>query len=393
MKKFFKVLLTVILAVAILVGGFVGYLAITEYKPKDITPVQLLNQQGKILSMGDELSITSFNIGYAALDRETDFFMDGGTMSKGISQERVQDNLDKIGVFLRDQNSDIYLVQEVDERSSRSYFVDQRRGISATLGEDYSSSFAINYQVGWVPIPLREPMGKVLSGILTLTRFGVDETTRYSLPGEYAWPTRLAQLDRCLLETRIPLTDGTKLVIGHIHLSAFDEGGFIRNQQLAFLEDYARTEFNQGNYVVIGGDWNHLLSEKPEEFRARNSANWPFWLQILPQNFLPEFQWAFDEKVPSNRTMDAPYNPKTTFVSTIDGFLVSPNIRILDVQGHDLNFEFSDHNPVTVRLRLGDAPEAETDVEQPQEEGHQEDANNDINQDPSEVIQVEASND
>ena len=357
MKAILKVLVTIILALVLLVGGFVGFLALTEYRPKPVMPVQLLNQQNKILSPGEELSITSFNIGYAALDRDTDFFMDGGTMSKGISRERVEENLSKIMGFLTGQDSDIYLIQEVDERSTRSYLVTQREHISSLDG--YSSSFGVNYQVGWVPLPLTEPMGKVLSGILTLSKFEVNETSRHSLPGEYSWPTRLAQLDRCLLETRIPLTDGKELVIGHIHLSAFDEGGFIRNQQLAFLEQYGREEYSKGNYVVIGGDWNHLLSTNPEEFRARHSANWPFWLQILPANFLEEFQWAFDENIPSNRTMEAPYNPRTTFVSTIDGFLVSPNIEVVEVRGHNLSFEFSDHNPVTVRLKLGQGSEEE----------------------------------
>lgn len=361
MKAVLKVLITIILAVVFLVGGFIGYLAITEYRPEPVIPVQLRAQQDQTLSPGNELTITSFNMGYAALDQDTDFFMDGGTMSRGLSKERVEANLAKIVRFLETQDSDLYLIQEVDEKSTRSYQINQRANITFSL-EDYGSSFGINYQVGWVPVPLKEPMGKVLSGILTLSRLTVDSTSRHALPGEYSWPTRLAQLDRCLLESRIPLTNGKELVIGHIHLSAFDEGGFIRNQQLAFLEQYGREEYAKGNYVVIGGDWNHLLSTNPEEFRARHSANWPFWLQVLPTDFLEEFQWAFDEHIPSNRTLEAPYNPRTTFISTIDGFLVSPNLEIVDIHNHDLGFEFSDHNPVTVRLRLGQVSAEEQEL-------------------------------
>lgn len=355
MKTLLKVLLTIILSVVLLIGGLVGYLALTEYRPQPIIPVQLRGgQQDRALSPGDELIVTSFNIGYAALDQDTDFFMDGGTMSRGISKERVEANLTKIVDFLKWQDSDIYLIQEVDQKSTRSYSVDQRAKISDSL-EDYDSSFGINYQVGWVPVPLQQPMGKVLSGILTLSKFTVSDTSRYVLPGEYSWPTRLAQLDRCLLESRIPLTNRKELVIAHVHLSAYDEGGFIRNQQLSFLEEYARSEYAKGNYVIIGGDWNHLLSKNPDEFRARHSANWPDWLQLLPRDFLSEFKWAYDEEIPTNRSLEAPYNPKTSFVVTIDGFLVSPNIEILEVRGHDLGFQFSDHNPVTVRLRLEQA--------------------------------------
>jgi hypothetical protein len=59
-----------------------------------------------------------------------------------------------------------------------------------------------------------------------------------------------------------------------------------------------------------------------------------------------------DEEVASNRCVDRPYNPATTVVQTIDGFLVSPNVEIVAVQGTDLGFENSDHNPVTAVFKL-----------------------------------------
>lgn len=351
MKSTRKAILVLILVIVVLVGGFIGYLALGEYRPEPILPVQISEQQDRIIGPNEELTITTFNLGYAALDRDANFFMDGGTMSRGLSLDRVESNLTQIMGFLANANSDIFILQEVDEPSTRSYGINEHQRIAGAL-KDYSSSFGVNYQVSWVPVPITKPMGKVRSGILTLSRLTVSEATRYTLPGEYSWPTHLAQLDRCLLESRIPTSNGKELVIAHIHLSAFDKGGFIRNQQLAFLETYAREDYAKGNYVIIGGDWNHLLAEHPEEKRARLSANWPFWLELLPKGFLSEFNWAFDETIPSNRTVDAAYDPKTTFTASIDGFLISPNIEILSVSGHDLGFEFSDHNPVTVKIRI-----------------------------------------
>ncbi|MFB6364179.1 hypothetical protein ACFCP7_08960 [Paenibacillus elgii] len=55
---------------------------------------------------------------------------------------------------------------------------------------------------------------------------------------------------------------------------------------------------------------------------------------------------------PSVRTLDTAYRPWINFLAVIDGFLVSPNVEIVDVTGHDLNFEHSDHNPVTGRFVL-----------------------------------------
>lgn len=351
MKTVFKALLILGLMALGFISIFLVYLTVSEFKPQTNLPLQISNQQDMMIDINDTLTLTSFNIGYAALDRDTDFFMDGGTMSRGLSKERVAQNLNQITNFLVENSADIFLVQEVDEPSTRSYQIDQHGKITATLNT-YNSSFGRNYKVSWVPVPLLKPMGKVNSGILTMSRFSVNQATRYSLPGEYSWPIRLFQLDRCLVESRLPLTNGQELVIAHIHLSAFDEGGFIRNQQLAFLEEYARSEYALGNYVIIGGDWNHLLSQSPEEKRAKASANWPFWLELLPKDFLTEFHWAFDEAVPSVRTMDAPYNPQTSFTTTIDGFLLSPNLQIVGVETHKLNFEFSDHNPVTLQLRF-----------------------------------------
>jgi endonuclease/exonuclease/phosphatase family metal-dependent hydrolase len=157
-----------------------------------------------------------------------------------------------------------------------------------------------------------------------------------------------------MMESRLPTNDGKQLVLANVHLSAFDKGGFIRTQQLAFLKEYACRELESGNYVVIGGDWNHLLSRDPEAKKAEYGDSWPFWLQVLPDDFVIDgFRWAVDETTPSCRTLDKPYVPGENVEVNIDGFLVSPGVEIVSVHGHDLGFENSDHNPVTVCIRLG----------------------------------------
>ncbi|MDI9439166.1 MAG: endonuclease/exonuclease/phosphatase family protein [Limnochordia bacterium] len=365
MKLIFRAAVTLLVITVLLTGGLILYLTITEYRPQDVMPVQILGKQNRPVDLRDELTITTFNTGYAALERDADFFMDGGTMSRGLSKGRVEQNLAKITALLQSLDSDFYLLQEVDENATRSYGINQREQMAKAL-PDYVSSFAVNYQVGWVPIPVLQPMGRVLSGLQTLSRYTVHEATRFSLPSTASWPIRLGHLKRCLLESRIPVNGGRELVIAHVHLEAFDSGGSLRSEQLAFIEDYARAEVAKGNYVVLGGDWNHLLAANPQEVRARFSATWPSWLQLLPEGFLAEFQWAYDEEVPSVRDLAAPYDPQHTFTCTIDGFLVSPNVEILEVYGHDLGFEFSDHNPVTLRFKLrGD--EAVQEDEQPDE--------------------------
>ncbi len=352
-----RVLMALLVTVIVLIAGFagfLGYVSIIDYRPRDVIQVSVDSTQEEIIPAGRDISITSFNTGYCGLDEHADFFMDGGTMSRAVSREQTNTNIDRISSFLLGQKSDIYLLQEIDRKSRRSYGTDQYQRFCSDLA-GYSSSFATNYKVAWVPVPLADPHGNVYSGIATLSRYRVDGAQRYSLPGQYAWPVRLFELDRCMMESRLPTDDGRQLVLANVHLSAFDKGGFIRAQQLTFLQEYAARELKSGNYVVIGGDWNHLLSADPEAKRAEYGESWPFWLQVLPDDFVIDgFRWAVDETVPSCRTLDKPYVPGENIEVNIDGFLVSPGVEVVSVHGHDLGFENSDHNPVTVCIRLGE---------------------------------------
>lgn len=356
MRKLARALLTMVIILFAAFVGFLGLVAIADYRPAPIAQVSVDNPQQDVVQIGSEITITSFNIGYCGLDKHADFFMDGGTMSRAVSPEQTAANIDAVSIFLTGQESDIYFLQEVDRRSRRSYKTEQYERFSSDLPA-YSASFATNYKVLWVPVPPADPHGNVYSGIATLSRYRVDAAARHSLPGLYPWIKQLFMLDRCMMESRLPTSDGRQLVLANVHLSAFDEGGVIRAQQLAFLKDYAEREAESGNYLVIGGDWNHLLSSDPEAKRAEYGDAWPFWLQVLPDDFtIRGFEWAVDETVPSCRTLDRPYDPAANVVVNIDGFLVSPGVEIVSVHGCDLGFENSDHNPVTVCIRLGRAP-------------------------------------
>mgnify|MGYP006969481625 CR=1 FL=1 len=63
---------------------------------------------------------------------------------------------------------------------------------------------------------------------------------------------------------------------------------------------------------------------------------------------------AADAAIPSVRTNHQPYTPGENYVTTIDGFIVSPNVAIEGVSGYDLGFEHTDHQPVRLRVRAID---------------------------------------
>ncbi|MCJ8015176.1 endonuclease/exonuclease/phosphatase family protein [Paenibacillus sp. KQZ6P-2] len=350
-KKTLWILGSIVLAAVLFVGGFLLYVTLNDYKPAPTEPIAIESNQDRVLKKGESFTLTTFNIGYAGLDKNQDFFMDGGTHSRSSSKKQTLANLKGIQSFLSSRHSDMYFLQEVDVKSSRSYDINEVAELQKSL-QGYSFSYADNYKVPWVPVPVFHPLGHTHSGIMTLSSYKSTSATRFDLPGNEKWPQQLFDLDRAFIENRIPVENGKELVLVNLHLSAFDKGGKIRKQQLQFVGDYIKKETEKGNYLIVGGDWNHSLpGTDPKAFPA--TQGWPDWLQPFPESFKPEgFQWAVDKNTPSVRTVDVPYQEGVNFRAVIDGFLVSPNVEIIKVQGHDLKHEYSDHNPVTAEFKL-----------------------------------------
>ena len=59
-----------------------------------------------------------------------------------------------------------------------------------------------------------------------------------------------------------------------------------------------------------------------------------------------------DELTPSCRNADEPYNKATTFVTMVDGFIISDNVKLNEVEAVDNGFLYSDHNPVDMKFQL-----------------------------------------
>jgi endonuclease/exonuclease/phosphatase family metal-dependent hydrolase len=351
MKKILKIVVLIIALPVVIFAIYLIFMTLTDFKPQEVIPLEVKNPGIKKLSVDKPFTVTTFNIGYGGLDKDQDFFMDGGTGSRGESAERVRENMDEIIRFLRNNSSSVVLLQEVDVKATRSYSLNQVEEILSGLSE-YSSVFAYNYRVPWVPVPVVKPMGAVQSGLLILSEYKLEDAHRYQLPGSEKWPVQLAELDRCFIETRIAVDEDRELVLLNVHLSAYDKGGLIRKQQLSFLKNYLEAEHEKGNYIIVGGDYNHQVPGTDSALFP-TAEQWPDWLQTIPEDFLPAgFKWVADKHVASNRTIAQAYVKGENFLSVIDGFLVSPGVEVLGVMGHDLGFENSDHNPVTARFVL-----------------------------------------
>jgi endonuclease/exonuclease/phosphatase family metal-dependent hydrolase len=240
------------------------------------------------------------------------------------------------------------LVQEVDKKARRSYQVDQFEILSKSLNT-HKGLFAANYNVFFVPIPLHNPMGNVLAGLATFSEFDPFSAVRHSFPGNYSWPTRLFMLDRCFLVNRYPLSNGRQLLIINTHNSAFDDGS-LRKQQMAHLKSFLLAEYKKKNYLIVGGDWN----QEPFDFSPDFETNAGGKDNISVEEGFPDedWIWVYDKRTPSHRGLQAPYDEESSRLTVIDFYLVSPNVIPSRVRTIDMDFEFSDHQPVVASFEL-----------------------------------------
>ena len=353
----------VVLGVVVLAfAGLVGWLTVREYKPAAVEPIEV-NRTGApkqvFLAPGDSVTILSQNTGYAGLGKDSDFFMDGGS-DVAPTKEQQEANQSGLAAQMDLYGADVYFLQEVDVNSGRTRSVDQSKIYWEQLLSDgkgaYSSVHALNYSCDFVPFPW-PPIGKVHSGLQTLTRLYVDRAERVALPCPFSWPVRAANLKRCLLVSYVPL-EGTdkELVLVNLHLEAYDDGEG-KAAQTKVLLDLLTAEYEKGNYVIAGGDFNQTFPGALDAFPIQDPSLWT--PGVLEDSILPEgWRFACDLSVPSCRLLNHPYdpNPEGNQFYVIDGFILSPNVGLDSVETLDMQFQYTDHNPVSLRVTLLDGP-------------------------------------
>ncbi len=349
-----KALRYAIIAITVLVTAFIAlliYLQQTDYQPAPSEKIIVKNTAKKTKIEKQDLTLLIWNIGYCGLDKKMDFFYDGGTQVRPDAIS-FQKNLNGVFQFLSENDSvDFIMLQEVDTAARRSYYANQLSVFSQAL-LNYSFSFATNYNVKYVPVPLFKPMGYVVSGITTFSRFAPTSCVRYAYPVNYSWPMKLLMLDRCFMLQRYQLSNGKELVLINLHNSAFENADMLRQYELWMLRGFLLTEYANGNYVIVGGDWN----QNPPSYEKLIFNSGYVKKQgtpMIPKDFVPNnWQYAFDKKTPTNRDVNTAYQRGITPTTIYDFFITSPNIVVDRVKAINCNFEFSDHQPVYIHVRL-----------------------------------------
>lgn len=363
LKRIGKVILGILILLVVIVGGYYLYLSANYYRIPDHKKLTIGNNQGQQLEVNRVYKATTYNVGFGAYNHQFDFFMDSGELKNGkklhghrgtaISRQAVLDSTNGVIDTMKKQNPDFMFFQEIDTNSTRSFHVNQVKMLENHFPE-YGHDFASNFHSAYLAVPPTNPHGIVRSGLLSMSKYRMLSAERRKYPVSSGPIEKFVDLDRCFVVMKFPVENGKNLVMINSHMSAYDKGGKMRKAQMKLLSSVMEKEYHTGNYVIVGGDFNHALG-KDMMTHFEHQEKIPSWVSVLDQKMLPKdftmVKAKNRETVATCRATDMKYDPKVNYMTICDGFIVSKNVK---ATAHDINthFEYADHNPVRLNFEL-----------------------------------------
>lgn len=371
---------TVIGLIIVFAGAYVGYIFASYSRIGDIDLT--INEAATLdkVDVSTTYSISTYNIGFGAYSQDYTFFLDTGYddegnetcghWSKGRSKEEVEFNTNGAISNIQALNADFMLFQEVDTKSTRSYKINQNELITNAFST-CDNVHCVNFHSAYLPYPLYDMHGSVNAGLTILSKYKMQSAKRYeyTIADDFS---KLFDLDRCFAVTTIKVSNDKTLYIVDSHMSAYDKGGTIREKQMAQLNKFLDDCQKEGAYVIVGGDFNHdLITYNPlysytNENRAFGvTKKAPDWVAYMfdengKSPIMDGYTIYAAENNPTCRNNDIEWTPGETFVCTVDGYIVSDNIKVTDIKAIQTKngkkgidgFAFADHEPVYMEFEL-----------------------------------------
>lgn len=367
-KTVCKIIGALLAAALLAAAAYIAYVVLSYERLEDELPLSVDapltgGPSADAVEVGAELTVVSANIGFGAYNPAFDFFMDGGTGSVAESPEVVRADVEGSAEAIAALDPAFVLFQEVDVDGTRSHHVDEY----ALLREQFPADAAVfcrNYDSAFLAWPLYAPHGANRAGLATFSEFPVAEAVRYQLPISEGFG-KFLDLDRCFSVCRLPVANGRELALVNVHLSAYGADESIMAAQRAKLYDVMVREREAGNYVIAGGDFNHDMigisgDVYGNEVEAVESWAKPYDFEGVPEGFTVAAKAkldalgteAFDDAA-TCRDAGRPYDG-TNDRWIMDTFIYSDNVECIDYATVDLDFAYSDHNPVMLRFKLAE---------------------------------------
>ncbi|MCR4788595.1 MAG: endonuclease/exonuclease/phosphatase family protein [Lachnospiraceae bacterium] len=355
-KKLLKFILIVIVALILIAAAYFAYVFLSYKRIPDnqfldtdmVGALSYFREDANALNTDKAYNIMTYNIGFGAYTDDYSSFLDGGNEVWAKSKEGLIANVCEIAGVINRSDPDFVFLQEVDLDGTRTYHVDEVEIINNFL-RGYYYDTAICYDSAFMFYPPTEPSGANKSAIVTYSAGRITKAVRRSLPIATDF-SKFFDYDRCYSVSKVLLDNDKSLCLFNVHLSAYADDPEIRSAQLNTLFNDMASEYKLGNYVICGGDFNHCLRNEVDD----NDYTWAqrFPREELPKGFLMAIDYAQPESVEHNscRNANEPYNEKTTYTTTIDGFIVSDNIRVNYYTNAKWNYKYSDHDPVIMQF-------------------------------------------
>jgi len=231
---------------------------------------------------------------------------------KNNKPKSIKENIKGQLNIIEDNICDIYLFQEVSKFSINNNFVNQYKLLKNKLS-NYASYFLNNKNI-------------FIEGKLTLTKNDSNSRDIYIPYKSNKLKDNIFVSNKHNIITRMKINN-KELIIFNIHFAPYKRQNELRNKQLSYIVELANKEISNGNYVIIGGDFN--MNIKDLKFDNLNVAL---------------------ASKPTSRDLNEQYtiNSKMNYY---DGFIYSNNIKLINIDVI-YNFMYSDHCPIIVGFEI-----------------------------------------
>lgn len=303
----------------------------------------------KALTIDEPIRIMTYNLGGGCFDAE--YYQTSGQMAidadnlMPASPARVRTNVINMMQKMNNEDPDIILTQEVTQNFPKTPSVN----IFRMLGESmpYRIRFADNFNF----------LDFASKGNATLYRHTSYHYHIRSPHQREGFINNTFTGNQSTLVSRFPIADEEfDLLTKNVHLPAFAINIDIKYKDLSELLRRSVIEYERGNFIVIGGDINTPLNIIREETGVNHFIC--FLDEDVQELFFGENPWrVYAPDHPTARSLFMPAYADDAVWSTIDGFIVSPNVEVLEVRtvlNEDglPDFTASDHAPVVIDIRL-----------------------------------------
>ena len=334
---------------------------VSVYQPDlvEAVPVRCADE-APALAPGQSLSVLNWNVQYMA-GKDYHFFYEGGPDSQ-VELADIRRTTAEVAQFIREEDPDVILLQEVYDGAVRTEYVDQLARLSRQLPGDFVCHAAAFYwRAPFVPHP--RILGSVGMTLVTISKYRIDEARRHQLSLMPADPvSKHFGLRRAVLETRLPVDGRSHFVALNTHLEAFAKGTGLMARHVQEIEALLGRLDRAGHPWVIGGDFN-LLPPDPGAYERLIPSQRAYF---NPETFEITPLMERYRSVPTLREMTGPnyadwftHFPNDPAVGrpnkTIDYLFLSDGIALgsHEVRQNDA-LTISDHLPVIADVQLPD---------------------------------------